>query len=330
MSYGPPPGPSEPAGPPPPGGDYGPPSSYGSPPSTGSTFDPKSVDPLDWVAVAAGVLALIFSFFAFYTYDAKGAPSQGCSRLSEIPASVRGTIGALCDGDSYSAWNGFFGWFGVLLAVIGAVLVAGAVFAPQLTLPVPMRLAHRRGLAALGFDLRAARPVRHPGLARAVSDRHHRQRRTTRRHRRAAAGFSWYIVLALALVGAVLSHSCGSSRPAACCRDAAAAGATPGQPADRSVSPAGTGYGRRQRVRRPPQQTPPHRPRRSSTASRRRVRRRGTSRARRRVRRPGYAAADRRRAASRPPPGYQQPPPGYQQPPPGYQQPPPGYNPPQQ
>ncbi|MDT4983006.1 MAG: hypothetical protein QOF95_496, partial [Pseudonocardiales bacterium] len=66
--YGPPPPGAQPPGygaPPPPGNPYGAPggSPYGAP---GPGFDPKSVNPLDWGIIAAGVLAFIFSIVSFY------------------------------------------------------------------------------------------------------------------------------------------------------------------------------------------------------------------------------------------------------------------------
>ena len=50
-------------------------------------------------------------------------------------------LDAFCNGETGSAWHGFFGWFGVLLALVGAAAIAAALFAPQLKLPVPARLA---------------------------------------------------------------------------------------------------------------------------------------------------------------------------------------------
>jgi hypothetical protein len=73
------------------------------------------------------VLAFIFSLFDYYTVSVSGQ-----------------TIGGVHYGgasDSASAWHGFFGWFGALLAVVGAGLVAMELFAPQVKLPVPTRLA---------------------------------------------------------------------------------------------------------------------------------------------------------------------------------------------
>jgi hypothetical protein len=120
----PPPPPPPPPGGQPPGGQWGapPPGGYGS----GGSFDPKSVNPLDWGILAAGALAFIFSFVSYYSYKAK-VSSGGVSFSS-------GTV-------HWSAWHGFFGWFAMLLALIGSALVAVSLFAPQVKMPVPARLA---------------------------------------------------------------------------------------------------------------------------------------------------------------------------------------------
>jgi hypothetical protein len=121
MQGGPPPqGP--PAGPPP-GSQWGPPP--GQPARSGGSFDPKSVNQLDWGILAAGVLAFIFSLFDYYTYSVSAGPYS---------ASV-----------SFSAWHGFFGWFAFLCALVGSVVVAMEIFAPHTKLPFPNRLI---GLAA--------------------------------------------------------------------------------------------------------------------------------------------------------------------------------------
>lgn len=120
----PPPGGTPP--PPPPGGGYGPPpggGQYGPPgnqPARGS-FDPKTVHQLDWAIVGAGVLALIFSMFDYYTVDV--------------------SFGGYSASASASAWHGFFGWFGALLALAGAGVVAMELFAPHVKLPVANRIA---------------------------------------------------------------------------------------------------------------------------------------------------------------------------------------------
>ena len=130
MTFQPPPqqppggAPPPPPGPPPnqPPGHWGPPPGGGNYPQGGggSQFDPKSVNPLDWGILAAGLLALIFSFFDWYTVTVSG--------------------GGFSASGGESAWHGFFGWFAVLLAVIGAAVVAVALFAPHVSMPVPVRL----------------------------------------------------------------------------------------------------------------------------------------------------------------------------------------------
>lgn len=125
MTYQSPPPPPGGTPPPPPGGQWGPPpqGGYGSGPGTsgGSGFDPKNVNPLDWGILGCGVLVFIFSFINFYTYSGKG----GLANYS-VDA---------------SAWSGFLSLLAILLAIVGTALVAVALFAPQVKLPVPARLA---------------------------------------------------------------------------------------------------------------------------------------------------------------------------------------------
>jgi hypothetical protein len=78
--------------------------------------------------MGAGLLALIGSWLPFYT----------------ISVSVSGFGGA---SDSVSAWHGFFGWFGVLIALATSVAVALAVFG---VVKLPMSLAQ---IAVAGFGL---------------------------------------------------------------------------------------------------------------------------------------------------------------------------------
>jgi hypothetical protein len=112
----PPPPPGQPPAGPPPGPGWGTPANRPRP-----NFDPKAVNPYDWGILAAGVLAFIFSFVSYYTFSAG-------------PISV-----------SESAWHGFFGWFAMLLALVGTAVVAMEMFAPHVKLPFPNRLI---GLAA--------------------------------------------------------------------------------------------------------------------------------------------------------------------------------------
>ncbi len=114
---GPPPQGPPPQGPPP--GQWGPPP--GGPGGSGGSFDPKSVNQLDWGILGAGVLAFIFSFVSYYSYSGKGAFASQYSVDS-------------------SAWSGFFGWFAMLLAIIGSAVVALELFMPHVKLPFPNRL----------------------------------------------------------------------------------------------------------------------------------------------------------------------------------------------
>src|SRR3954466_8617359 len=114
----PPPGGNPP--PPPPPGQWGPPPGGGYPAPQGG-FDPKTVNSLDWGIIGAGVLAFIFSLFDYYTIEV--------------------SFGGFSSSGSASAWHGFFGWFAALLALAGAALVAMELFAPQVKLPIPTRLA---------------------------------------------------------------------------------------------------------------------------------------------------------------------------------------------
>jgi hypothetical protein len=67
------------------------------------------------------VLTFIFSFDSWYTF------SQGGFSVSE------------------NAWHGFFGWFAMLLAIVGSAVVAMDLFMPQVKMPFANRLI---GLAA--------------------------------------------------------------------------------------------------------------------------------------------------------------------------------------
>jgi hypothetical protein len=163
MTFQPPPPPPPPAGPPPPPG--GPPG-YGPPPPGGPyggnpygapqpAFDPKNVSPLDWGILAAGVLAFIFSFVSFY--KAKVSTSGSC------PAGVSDA-----SGPSESAWHGFFGWFGVFAAVVGAAAIAIALFAPQVKLPIPARLGGLIAFAVATLSELLAFFI-HPGTGQSAS-----------------------------------------------------------------------------------------------------------------------------------------------------------------
>jgi hypothetical protein len=310
-AYGPPSGPPG-SPPPPPGGGYGPPS-YGGPggyaTSGSSTFDPKSVHRFDWAILGAGLLALIFSFFAFYSYEPKGVASQECGGNVGSLSSVEKS---LCGGDSASAWHGFFGWFGVLLLVIAALAVAMELFAPQITLPVSLRLLGA-GVAALGVLMIILSlvvipdwpPVADLGLSSSIYDKVIDN----------GVGFSWYIVLILGLVITALSflrfQQTGGTLPG---RGAKAT--TEGfAPSGGYGQPSGYGQAPQQDYGAPTQQPGGYAPPPSAPQ--------GPP--------PQSAPTQQMPVQQMPPQGPPQGPPQQmppQGPPPGYQQPPPGYTPP--
>jgi hypothetical protein len=77
----------------------------------------QNANRLDLGIIAAGVLAFIFSLFSYYTisYQALGISGLG--------------------NGSTSAWHGFLGWFAVLLALAGAVIVALPLLGVRLAIP---------------------------------------------------------------------------------------------------------------------------------------------------------------------------------------------------
>ncbi len=139
MTFQPPPSPPGGTPPPPPpgpqpGGQWNPPP--GGPPGPGGygpggpgrqSFDPKTVNPLDWGIVAAGALAFIFSLFDYYSASAFGYST------------------------SESAFgDGFLGWFAALLALAATVVIAMTLFKPQVNMPAAPRLI-ALGLFAVAF-----------------------------------------------------------------------------------------------------------------------------------------------------------------------------------
>ncbi len=79
----------------------------------------QNANRLDLGIIAAGIFAFIFSLFPYYTVSVKGLGGLG--------------------GGSISAWHGFFGWFAVLLALAGAVIVVLPLLGVRLG--IPTRLA---------------------------------------------------------------------------------------------------------------------------------------------------------------------------------------------
>ncbi|RYB94033.1 hypothetical protein EUA93_06505 [Nocardioides oleivorans] len=78
----------------------------------------KAGNPLDLGIIGAGLVAFIASLFPYYTVSVEGF-----------------------GGGSANAWHGFFGWFGALVALVGAGLLAAKVLGVLPALPVPVRTA---------------------------------------------------------------------------------------------------------------------------------------------------------------------------------------------
>jgi hypothetical protein len=76
--------------------------------------------------IACGVLMLIFSFLPYYTAELNGF--------------------GLSISDSASAWHGFFGWFGAVVALAVAVLVSLHIGGLRLSMPT-------RLVALVGFAI---------------------------------------------------------------------------------------------------------------------------------------------------------------------------------
>ncbi len=86
----------------------------------------QSANPFDLGIIVAGVLAFIASFLPYYTVSLGGFAST-----------------------SNTAWHGFFGWFAMLLALVGAVLVTLTLLGTRLPVPVRLTVAALFGLALL-------------------------------------------------------------------------------------------------------------------------------------------------------------------------------------
>jgi hypothetical protein len=216
----PPPPPGGPPPPPPPPGGQPPGGQWGAPPpsggyGSGGSFDPKSVNSLDWGILAAGALAFIFSFVSYYSYTVK----------------ISGFTGAT---GHWNAWHGFFGWFAMLLAVGGSALVAISIFSPQVKLPMPARLL---GLGAYAlatlcvilalFVVPSPGGYSGPGL-----DKGH--------------GFGYWVSLIVIVAGLVLSlmrfQQSGGVLPGALSKMPNIGGQHPGSPPP-PPPPGGAGYG---------------------------------------------------------------------------------------
>jgi hypothetical protein len=139
---------------------------------------------LDWGILAAGLLAFIFSFVDFYT---AGVDTSGA---------CFGYHGGLVA--TGSAWHGFFGWFAVLLAVVGSAAVGLSLFAPQVRLPAPARLIGLGAYALAAVSILLALFVTPGGNYYETVDGCHI-------HAGVGHGFGYWVTLIVIAAGVVLS-----------------------------------------------------------------------------------------------------------------------------
>ncbi len=111
---------------------------------------------LDWAAIAAALLAFVFSFISFYTanFSVSGNCPPGTSRQAQLATAQAG---------SATAWHGFFGWFGVVLALVGAGAIVLELLSPQTKLPAANRLIALVAFAVGAISLLIALPVKPEG-----------------------------------------------------------------------------------------------------------------------------------------------------------------------
>lgn len=154
--------------PPPPGPPAQPPNAGGRP---GGSFDPNSVNRLDWAILGVGALLFIFSFFSYESYS----------------ISFMGQHAS----DSWNAWNfghGFFvAWFAMATGVVSAGVLAVSLFAPTVSLPAAPRMLTFVGFV-VSFVLYVIAIFAHDDFGDVVSH-----------------AFGFWISLILAAVGAVVA-----------------------------------------------------------------------------------------------------------------------------
>jgi hypothetical protein len=105
-------------------------------------FDPAQVDRLDWAILGAGAVALVFSFFDYYTFSA--------------------SFGGYTASASASAWHGFFGWLAALAALGGAAVLGAQLRGGILPAQWPARLITLGAFALATLSVLIAFLV-HPG-----------------------------------------------------------------------------------------------------------------------------------------------------------------------
>lgn len=94
-------------------------------PSRGS-FDPASVNRLDWAILGIGFIVFIFSFFDYYSWDLGHGYGINLGKVT------------------WSAWHFdhglFIAWLAMVVTVLGAAVLAISLFAPTVSLPAPARV----------------------------------------------------------------------------------------------------------------------------------------------------------------------------------------------
>ena len=126
------------------------------------------------------MLTFIFSFFSWYTYDAKGCGSfGGCVSVTD------------------TAWGGFLTLLAVLLVLVATAMIVLELFMPHVKLPVPNRLIGL-GCYALAALLTILAIFVIPGLSVAGVD-------VPDSAYDSGHGFGFWVGLILILAGAVLS-----------------------------------------------------------------------------------------------------------------------------
>ncbi|WP_329172344.1 hypothetical protein [Streptomyces sp. NBC_01477] len=157
--------------PPPPGSPPPPPPQTGGP--SGTTFDPASVNRLDWAILGIGFIVFIFSFFDYYSWDFGSGYGLDLGSVS------------------WSAWHFshglFIAWFAMVITVLAAAVLAVSLFAPAIELPAPARLLTFLGFA-VGFVLYLIAIFAHSDFGPAGGH-----------------GFSFWVSLILAGAGAVVA-----------------------------------------------------------------------------------------------------------------------------
>ena len=180
-TYAAPPAPAQGFGMPPQQGGFGAPGGqpvWGSTGGTGAVFDPKTVDPMDWGIIGAGVLAFIFSLFDYYV---------GKYKINGVSHSA----------GSVSAWHGFFGWFAAVVALLGSAALAAEFFAPgKVKLPIPTRVAAFYAFALATLCVLLAFFV-HPGAGGDFSEPGFSAK--------IGHGFSYFVSVIVIIAGLVLS-----------------------------------------------------------------------------------------------------------------------------